>query len=174
MNKEEKKDFVADLHTRLEKAEGTFIVDYKGLNVEAINRLRRELKKVDAEFQVIKNRLLKLASEETTTGLIQEHMQGPSAIALTYEDVVSPAKVLIEFAKDFQALKIKAGQISGKVVQTDGIRRLAELPGREVLLGRVLSVMLGVPSSFVRVLNGVVVKLLNVLTAIEAQKRESA
>ena len=174
MDRHDKKDFVAALHDRLGKAQGTFLVEYKGLDVESMNRLRKKLKKVDAEFQVVKNRLLKLASEETDTELIKDHMYGPSAIAITYEDMVGTAKVLIDFAEEFKKLRIKNGQISGKVVDIDAIRRLSKLPGKDVLLAQTLSAMQAVPASFVRVLNGVVVKLLNGLIAIEQQKAESA
>jgi large subunit ribosomal protein L10 len=174
MDRSEKEKFVADLHGRLEKAQGTFLVEYKGLNVESMNRLRKELKDVGSEFQVLKNRLLKLASEETDTALIKDQMKGPSALALTYEDMVAPAKVLVGFAKDFEKLKIKSGQISGKVIDMAAIKRLAELPGKDVLLAQTLSAMQAVPASFVRVLNGILAELLNVLTAIEQQKAESA
>jgi large subunit ribosomal protein L10 len=88
--------------------------------------------------------------------------------------MVGPAKVLVGFAKDFENLKIKSGQISGKVIDMAAIKRLAELPGKDVLLAQTLSAMQAVPASFVRVLNGVLAKLLNVLTAIEHQKAESA
>jgi large subunit ribosomal protein L10 len=101
-------------------------------------------------------------------------MQGPLAITLTYDDVVAPAKTLINFAKDFEQLRIKVGQISGKVVDTDAIKRLAELPGKDVLLAQALSVIQTAPESFVRVLSGLILKMLNVLKAIEQQKLESA
>ena len=172
MKREDKERFIADLHDRLEKAQGTFLVDYQGLDVEAISRLRNELRKVETEFKVVKNRLLKLASQETDTHLLKEHMEGPSAIALTFEDVVSPAKVLVGFAKESKHLQLKNCQISGKVVDPEGIKRLAELPGKDVLLAQTLSAMLAVPASLVRVLNGTVVKLLNVLKAIEQEKGE--
>ena len=174
MDRQGKEKFVAALHDRLEKARGTFLVEYKGLDVKSMNRLRKELKKVDAEFQVVKNRLLKLASEETDTELIKDQMQGPSAIAVTYEDMVGTAKVLVDFAEEFKKLRINKGQISGKVVDIDAIKRLSKLPGKDVLLAQTLSAMQAVPASFVRVLNGVVSSLLNVLTAIEQQKAESA
>ena len=174
MDRQEKKELVADLRTRLERAQGTFLVDYQGLDVEAINRLRKELKKVGAEFQVVKNRLLKLASDDTETFLIRDHMQGPSAVAITYEDLAGPAEVLINFAEEFYQLKIKMGQISGKVVDDEAVKRLAELPGKDVLLAKTLAAMQAVPGSFVRVLNGLIVKLLNVLNAIEDQKRMPA
>lgn len=170
MKKTEKEKFVAELHSRLQNTAGTFLVDYQGLNVDAMNRLRNELRKAGAEFQVVKNRLLKLASRETPSEVIQPDMTGPSGITLTSDDVVAPAKVLVDFAKEFSHLKIKSGQISGKVSGPDGIKRLAELPGRDVLLAQTLSAMQAVPASFVRVLNGVTVKFINVLRAIEQQK----
>ena len=111
---------------------------------------------------------------KTDTGLIKDHMHGPSAIAVTYEDMVGTAKVLVDFAEEFKKLRIKNGQISGRVVDIDAIKRLSKLPGKDVLLAQTLSAMQAVPASFVRVLNGVVAKLLNVLTAIEQQKAESA
>ena len=98
---------------------------YQGLKVEDISRLRNELRDVGAEFQVVKNRLLKLACQGTETALIEDQMKGPSAIALTFDDVVGPAKILVDFAKDFKQLEIKSGQISGKVIDADAIKRLA-------------------------------------------------
>jgi len=173
MNIEEKEGLVAELRERLEKAQGTFILDYKGLNVEEMNRLRKGLRDVGAEFQVVKNRLLKLASKETGTEQVKDYMRGPSAIALTYDDVIGPAKALVDFANDFHHLKIKSCQISGKKIDVAGVRRLATLPGRDVLLAQALSVMQAVPTSFVRLLNGVLGNLMNVLKAIEQQKGES-
>jgi len=170
MNREEKIKFVSDLHSKLEKAQGSFLVDYQGLNVEAINLLRNELKKVGAEFRVAKNRLLKLSSRETNTGLIEDYMQGPSAIALTFEDLVGPARVLVDFAEDNARLEIKVAQISGQVIDAAAIKRLAGLPGRDVLLAQTLSTMNAVTASFVRVLNSVIGKLLNVIKAIEKQR----
>ncbi len=172
MDKKKKKEFVADFHGLLEKAQGTFLVDYKGLNVEAMNRLRRDLRNVNAELRVVKNRFMKLASQNTDTALMKDTMHGPSAIAITYEDVVAPAKVLVDFAKDFKQLEIKSGQISGKLLDVANINRLAELPSREVLLAQALSAMQGVAGSFVRVLSGVPRKLLYVLKAIENTKQE--
>jgi large subunit ribosomal protein L10 len=174
MNREEKERLVADFSSRFEKAEGTFLVDYQGLNVEAMNLLRKGLKGVGSEFQVVKNRLLKLACQGTDTAVLEDEMRGPSGIAMTYEDVVSPAKVLVDFSKQFKQFEIKSGQVSGRLIDAEAIKRLAELPGKDVLLAQALSAMQGVPSALVRVLNGVILQLLNVLTAIQQKKEESA
>ena len=170
MNKNEKEIFVADMKSRLQKAQAIFVVDYQGLNVEAMNTLRGELRKKGTEFQVVKNRLLKLASKDTETESIEEQFAGPCALAITYDDVVAPAKVLIELSKDNENLKLKIGQMSGKPIDLDVIKRLAELPGRDQLIAQVLSAMQAVPTSLVRVLNGVIINLLNVLKAIGTTK----
>ncbi len=174
MDRKEKQAFVGELRERLMKAEGTFVVDYQGLDVEALNTLRRELRKAQVEFQVVKNRLLKLASEGTETQVLGEQMRGPSAVALAYGDVVAPAKALVAFAKDFKKFGIKGGQISGRAVGPDDIKKLSELPGREVLLAQVLAAMQGVPASLVRVLNGTIAQLLYALNAIIEQKQAQA
>lgn len=173
MNRKEKKELVDNLHDRLDRAQGSYLVDYQGLKVESINRLRRDLREVNAEFEVVKNRLLKLACKDTDSEVITDSMQGPTAIALTYDDVAGPAKALVDFAKEFENLEIKRAQISGKPLDAEGVKKLAALPGRDVLLGQTLSVMQAVPTSFVRLLGGMVGQLMNVLKAIEEKKSEA-
>ncbi|MDY7035758.1 MAG: 50S ribosomal protein L10 [Thermodesulfobacteriota bacterium] len=170
MNRKDKEVLVAHMKSQLERAKATFLVDYKGLDVKAMNRVRWELKKNGTEFYVVKNRLLRLASQDTETASIKEHFAGTSALAITYDDMVTPAKVLVDFSKDYEKLQIKAGQISGRPMDEKAINRLAELPGRDELLSQVLSAMQAVPSSLVRVLNGVLASLLNVLKAIETKR----
>ena len=174
MDKKEKEIFIADMADRLKKARAAFLVDYQGLDVDAMNALRGDLRNSQVEFQVVKNRLLKLACQDTETASIMEHLVGPCALAITYDDAVAPAKVLVEHAKRSDHLKIKAGQIAGKAINGEQIKRLAELPSREVLLAQALSAMQAVPSTFVRTLNAVLVGLMNVLKAVEGQKAEAA
>lgn len=174
MDRTQKEAFVADMKERLERAEATFLVDYKGLDVEDINRLRSALRDTGTEFQVVKNRLLALASRDTDTDVLNELFVGPTAVAISYEEVVAPAKVLVDLGKDLKNLELKAGQMSGKMLDADAIQRLARLPGREDLLAQVLAAMQGVPGSFVRVLNGVIVQFLNVLKALEEKKSAEA
>jgi len=172
LERSEKEAFVAEMKGRLEQAQATFIVDYKGLAVEAINRLRGELRKIGTEFRVVKNRLIKLACRETETEAIKEHFTGPCGLAISFEEVVEPAKILIGLEKEFEKLEIKVGQMSGKPMDTEAIKRLAELPGRDQLLAQLLSAMQGVPSAFVRVLNGVMINFIHVLNAIGSAKEE--
>ncbi len=170
MNLNEKKTIVENLHEDFSKSAIVILTDYKGLGVTAINNLRRKLREVNVEYKVVKNTLIKRAAEETDSALISEHFSGPSALAISYDDPVAPAKVLSDFAKENDKLEIKIGVMEGKVLDLKDITALSDLPSREVLLGQLLSVMNGVPTSFVRALNDLPVKMVNVLTAIKDQK----
>ena len=170
MKKEKKKMITENLKERFSKSKVVIVTDYKGLDVMAINALRRKLREADIDYQVAKNTLLIRASEGTDVAVIKEYFVGPSAIAISYEDPVAPAKVLIDFAKENQKLEIKAGVMGDKLLDAAAIKSLASLPSRDALLGQVLSTMNGVSTAFVRVLNGVTGNFLNVLTAIKDQK----
>lgn len=171
---DEKKKIVQDLREKFLKTKVLIVSDYKGLQVESLNSLRRKLRDAGIEFQVVKNTLLRRASQETDVALIQDAFKGPSAIALSYDDPVVPAKVLTQFAKENQKLELRIGVMGGKVIDLNGIKTLANLPSREVLLSQLLAVMNAVPTSFVRVLSAVPSGLLNVLQALKAKKEEAA
>lgn len=170
MEKNKKEFFVTEMNKRLKEAQATFVVDYQGLDVEKMNRLRGELRKIGTEFHVVKNRLMKLACQNTDTEAIKDKFIGPCAMAIADNDIIAPAKVLVQLSKEFEKLEIKVGQISGKAMDAPAIKRLAELPGRDQLLAQALSTMQAVTTSFVRVLNGVTLNLLYALKAIEAEK----
>jgi large subunit ribosomal protein L10 len=170
---EDKQKITEDLHDRFTKSAVVVVTDYKGLDVSAINELRRKLREEDIEFQVVKNTLLIRAAKDTGVALIQDYFKGPSAVALSYSDPVAPAKILTQFAKDNQKLEIKGGVLNDKVLDADAIKALAKLPSREVLLGQLLATLNEVPTSFVRTLAEIPRSLLNVLTAIRDQKEET-
>jgi large subunit ribosomal protein L10 len=167
---EAKQQIAEDLHDKFAKSAIVVLTDYKGLDVAAINDLRRKLRESDIEYQVVKNTLLARAAEDTEVALIKDHFKGPSAVAISYDDPVAPAKVLTQFAKDNGKLEIKVGVLNGKVLDAQAIKALALLPSREVMLAQLLATLNAVPTSFVRVLAEVPRSLLNVLTALKDQK----
>ena len=173
MKLEEKKNITENLHERFSKSAIVIVTDYKGLDVATISDLRRKLREVNVEFQVVKNTLLVRAAADTNADLIRDHFKGPSAVALSYDDPVAPAKVLTKFIADHAQLEIKAGVINGKVLDPHAIKALSTLPSREVLLSKLLSVFNAVPASFVRTLSEIPKKWLYVLLALKGQK-ESA
>jgi large subunit ribosomal protein L10 len=170
---EKKKQIVDDLHDRLTRSTVVIVADYKGLDVAAVTDLRRQLRASQVEFQVVKNTLLARAAADTDAALMQDRFTGPSAIALSYDDPVAPAKILTTFAKENQNLEIRAAVMGGKVLDSAAIKALSNLPPREQLLGQLLSAMNGVPTSLVRVLAAVPQKLVYALQAIKEQ-REAA
>lgn len=174
MKIENKKQFVEGLKDRFQKSKVVILTDYKGLDVAAMTELRAKLREAQIEYQVIKNTMLRLASEGTDVESIKESFKGPSAVALSFEDPVAPAKILTDFAKDHDKLEIKIGVMGGKVLELDSIKALSSLPSREELLATVLSAMNAVPTSLVTALSDVPRRMVNVLQAIKDQKQEAA
>lgn len=166
----QKKEIVADLNARFAKLKVLIVTDYKGLDVSAVSDLRRKLRAADVEFKVVKNTLLVRAAEGTDADLIKDNFKGPSAIAISYNDPVAPAKVLTDFAKENQKFEIKIGVMDGKVLNVESIKALSSLPSREVLLAQVLAAMNAVPTTFVRTLDAIPASVVRVLAAIRDQK----
>lgn len=172
MKLEKKQKIVESLHDSFKRTKIVILTDYKGLNVAAVNELRRKLRDSGTEYRVVKNTLIRRAAKETHAELINAQYTGPNALALNYDDPVAPAKVLTIFAKDHPAFEIKAAVLDRKVLGPDAIDALSKLPAREVLLAQVLSAMNGVPTSIVRVLNAVPNSIVNVIQAIKDKKAE--
>ena len=166
----QKQQITEDLRQRLTKSVIVVVTDYKGLDVAAMNTLRRKLREESIEFQVVKNTLLARAAKDTDVDVIRDFFKGPSAVALSYDDPVAPAKVLSQFAKENEHLEIKVGVMNGKLLDALQIKALAKLPSREVLLSQLLSALNAVPTSFVRTIAEIPRQLLNVLSAVRDQK----
>lgn len=138
---EKKKQIVEEITEKFKNSVSTIVVDYRGLNVAEITELRKQLREAGVEFKVYKNTLTRRAAEAAELTEINDVLTGPNAIAFSNDDVVAPAKILNNFAKENEALEIKLGVIEGKVVSLDEIKALAELPSREGLLSMLLSVL---------------------------------
>ncbi len=173
MELNKKKEIVTQLHEDLKKSKIVIVTDYKGLDVAAVTKLRSQLTKENIDYRVIKNTLLRRASENTSAAVLYDMFKGPSAVAISYDDPVSPAKILAKFSEENTKLEIKGGVLDGKVLDVNGIKALSSLPSREVLLSQVLSAMNAVPTGIVQVLAAVPRNMMNVLNAIK-EKKEAA
>ncbi|KAA0765256.1 50S ribosomal protein L10 [Bacillus sp. SH5-2] len=138
---ETKQQVVTEIADKLRASKSTIVVDYRGLTVSEATELRKNLREAGVEFKVYKNSLTRRAAESAEMAELNEFLTGPNAIAFSNEDVVAPAKVLNDFAKDHEALEIKAGVIEGKLVTLDEVKAIATLPSREGLLSMLLSVL---------------------------------
>ena len=132
---------VEEVTGKFKTASSVVVVDYRGLTVDEVTRLRKQLRDANVEMKVIKNSILTRAAKAAGLEGLEEVFTGPTAVAFSNEDVVAPAKIIDEFAQDAKALEIKGGIIEGKVSSVEEITALAKLPSREGLLSMLLSVL---------------------------------
>ncbi|MBN1363311.1 MAG: 50S ribosomal protein L10 [Syntrophaceae bacterium] len=171
MDRETKGKIISELQKKLKKANLGVLTSFSGMNVEKMEALRNELRKSNAEWKVVKNTLLRIASDGTDFSILADHFKWPVAVVLSYEDPVAPAKVLIDFAKKNPELEIKIGVLDKKLLTNKDLNVLAELPGKDVLLGKLVTLMAAVPTSFVTVLSGVPRSFVQVLNAYCDKKK---
>lgn len=143
MNKavEAKQAVVQEIADKFKSAASVVVVDYRGLTVAQVTELRKQLREAGVEFKVYKNTFVRRATVETGYEELNEVLTGPNAIAFSTEDVVAPARIINNFAKENEQLEIKAGLIEGSYASVEEIKALAELPSREGLLSMLLSVL---------------------------------
>ncbi|HSR36456.1 MAG TPA: 50S ribosomal protein L10 [Desulfurivibrionaceae bacterium] len=173
MERDEKAAIVQELSEKFATAKLAVLADYRGLTVHSLQTLRRDLRTSKAEVRVAKNTLIKRAIQGTAFAAFESHLQGNTALALTDADPVAPAKVLVKFMKDHPAMSVKSAILDGKVLSADDLTALSKLPGINELRAQLLGLMLAVPTSFVRVLNGVPQKAVYLLQAIKDQKEQN-
>lgn len=171
----EKKALVAELAEKLKNTKGAVLTNYRGLNVAQDTNLRRKLREAGVEYRVVKNTMTRIAANEVGIQGMDAYLEGPTAIAISMTDPVAPAKVISDFIKEnkLQALEVKAGLVEGKVIDAAGVKALASLPSREVLIAQVLAGMQSPIVGFVNVLQGNIRNLVYTLEAVRKQK-ESA
>ena len=170
MDRRTKEQVAADLHEKLKDFKLAVLTGYSGMDVAKMTALRVQLRKSDAELRVVKNSLLTIASRETEFHALEGHFRGPLAVAISHGDVIETTKALVDFAKKNANLEIKAAMMNGKILSGEQLSTLAELPSREVLIGKLLSLMLGVQTSLVNVLSGVPRNFVQVLDAYRQKK----
>ncbi len=173
MNRSTKERVVTELHKKLKDVNLAILTGYSGIKVRDITDLRNELRKANSELKVVKNNLLSIALEDTEFTLLKDHLKGPRALMMNFGDVVEPARILVEFAKKNDRLEIEAGVLDGRLLSREQIRALAELPSRDILLGKFLSVLVGVQTQFVTVLSAIPRGLVQVLEAHRVKKEEN-
>jgi large subunit ribosomal protein L10 len=139
--KREKAALIDDIHGRFAKAQVAVLAEYRGLGVEDLRVLRSKLRSAGGEFRVVKNTLARKAAEGTGLAQIRESFDGPIGVALGYDDPASIAKALKEFAAQREKLKLRIGVLEGRPLDLPGLARVAALPSRQVLLGRLIGRM---------------------------------
>lgn len=122
------------LSEKMQNTNSFVIVNYSGLTVEQVTKLRVELKEAGCELKVIKNNITRRAAEAAGYNKIKEALLGPNAVAFSYKDSVSAAKIVYEFAKENKALELKVGVVDGEYMDNEKIHTIATIPSRDILL----------------------------------------
>ena len=142
-NIEMKAKQVEEIRAKIEKAQSVVIFDYRGLTVEEVTNLRKDMRGANVEYVVLKNGMVERAA--ALMGIdasLNEHLKGPSAFAFGYDDPVAPARILRDAIKKVKKCEIKGGLINGTVADAAAMDKLADLPSREQLIARLLGSMM--------------------------------
>ncbi|HUK56324.1 MAG TPA: 50S ribosomal protein L10 [Nitrospiria bacterium] len=167
MKREEKQQLVSELHEKFSTATVAILTEFKGLGVSDMTELRQKLRGVKGELRVVKNTLAKRATEGTALSETRDAFQGAIAVAFGYDDPVAPVKILKEFVdKRTEKIKVKIGVMEGQVLDSKGVKMVASLPKKDVLIADLLSRIQSPMSGLVGGLQGIMRKFVFAMAAI--------
>ena len=153
MNRTQKHTEIEAIRDRFGRVACAVLTDFRGLNVETINKLRSEFRKAGIEYKVVKNTLVQQALEnDAYADDLSRYLNGPTAIAWSYEDVVAPAKIAVDFSKDHENLKIKCGVMDGEILDSKAVVKLSKMPGKDEMRSMLLATFMAPAQGFVRLL----------------------
>lgn len=141
MLKSEKEILIKELGDKFTRAKGVILAEFNKLDVDTVNKLRKKLRDGGVEWKVLKNTLARRAAKGTSVEKIADDFVGPVALAISYDDVVAPAKILAAFVKDLETVKIRSGVIQGQKIDKAGVQALAKLPGLNELRSTILGMI---------------------------------
>jgi len=167
MPKPEKVATVQALKELFTNAQGIYLTDFRGLDVAAMTELRRRLKASGGGYKVVRNTLARLAAEQAGFPELAQAFEGPSGVAFTLsEDGVAPARVLVDFVREFPELNIKTAFVEGKIFPPERVPDLAALPPRKELVAKAVGGIQAPLTGLVWALSGVLRKLVMTLDTI--------
>ena len=147
-----KQPIIQEISDNVKDAQSVVVVDYRGLTVAEDTKLRKELREAGITYKVYKNTMMNFAFKDTDFESLSDVLEGPSAIAISKDDATAPARVLSKFAKEAEALEIKAGVVEGTFYDANGMKAIASVPAREELLSKLLGSLQSPIGNFARVL----------------------
>jgi large subunit ribosomal protein L10 len=170
MSKTERQAMVEVLIEQIKGSPNVFVTDFTGLNVLRLTELRRRLRKAGVEYLVVKNTLAQRAFAANGVSALDEHLAGPTGLVLSGQDALTGAKILTDFAREFEKPAIKVGLVDGKPVTAAQVKRLAELPPREVLLSQLAGYIQAPMAQFAGAMNGLLYQMVGALEALRSQR----
>lgn len=174
MTREQKAQEITLLSERFKKSKAAFLVDYKGMTVESVTKLRKILRPVEAEMRVVRNTLARraLMDHPEMEKAIADSFVGTTAVVFAYNDPSAPAKTLTEFAKEVEILQIKTGVMEGQKLDEAGIKVLASLPTKPELQAKLLGVLSAPMTKFLGTLQAAPAGFVRVVNAYKEQKEK--
>lgn len=169
----QKEAIVAEITEQLNKAKSIFLTDFKGLNVDEINNLRRELTSASVQYRVVKNSLARLSVKAAGCDELLEYLDGPTAIAFGMDDPAAPVRIIKKFDKGSDKISVKVGLMDGVLIDSTRVNEIASLLSRVQLLGQLSGVLNAPLSNLVLSLNAILSKLVFALNAVKENKDES-
>ncbi|MCT4686261.1 50S ribosomal protein L10 [Vallitalea sp.] len=154
-NVELKQTIVDEIKSKLDGASSIVLVDYRGLTVEEDTKLRKDLREGNVLYKVYKNTMMNFAFKGTEFEELKDHLEGPSAVAISYEDPTAGPRILKNAAKDFKNLDFKAGVVEGTYYDVEGIKKIASIPARDELLAKLLGSFQSPISTFARTVKAI-------------------
>jgi large subunit ribosomal protein L10 len=170
MSKTERQATVESLTELLKGSPNVFVTDFTGLNVLRMTELPRRLRGAGVDYVVVKNTLAQRAFAANGVHALDEHLAGPTGLVLSGTDALAGAKVLTAFAREFEKPAVKIGLVDGRPVTPDQVKRLADLPPREVLLAQLAGYIQAPMAQFAGVMNGLLSQMVGALEALRAQR----
>jgi large subunit ribosomal protein L10 len=170
--KPEKAAAVEELHGKFARAVSAVLADFRGLSVQELTDLRRQLREASLDLMVVKNTLARRAVQQTAFEKLSPYLKGPTSIAFSYGDAIAPAKILTAYLRRQPKLALRVGLFEGEVVPAERIAEIADLPPREILLAQVLAAMQGPLAGLVGTLQGLLSALIGTLQAIQDKKAQ--
>ncbi len=174
MKRQEKESIVAEVSEKISRARSIYLTDFTGLTVQEANELRREFRKSGVDYRVVKNTLVRRALGSVGGyDRIGGKLSGPTAIALSYDDPVSPAKVIKKFIEKYEKPKVKACIVESQIYEGSKLNELAKLPSRGELIASILGAVQSPIAGIIGAVQAVARDLVIVLHAIEEKKKAS-
>jgi large subunit ribosomal protein L10 len=174
LNRTEKEEVISQLREKMAKAKAAILAEPKGLDVATVTELRKKFRDAQIDYKIVKNTLAQRAAKGTPVEPLVEKFVGPTALIMSYADVVAPAKIVSDFAKDRENFTIRTAVIEGRVVDAQGIQALAKMPGLKELRGQIVGMIAQPAQKLARMIATPGQKLAQVVKARQEQLEKPA
>ncbi len=170
----QKEAVLKDTTQRIADVRGIYLADFTGMTVESLSLLRKRCREQGVQFRVIKNTLLKRAFNERGIMELDVHLVGPTGLVFSKDNEMAPAKILSDFAKEFEKPRVKAAVVDGRLYDKTAIAQLALLPSREVLMSQLLGTFIAPMTTFLGAVNAMLATPANMADALAREKSKAS